>query len=151
MINYINGDVTTTPDKLLLHGTNCIGAFGAGVAGAIRRKWPAVYDTFKSYPTGPQMLGTFIPCSAAYELIIGNCFTQTFVGNDGGKYASADAVRQSLTLALEFARLSEITAVSMPKIGAGLGGLSWEDDVLPIITDLAEQYDSIAINIYYID
>jgi O-acetyl-ADP-ribose deacetylase (regulator of RNase III) len=151
MINYINGDVTTTKDKLLLHGTNCMGGFGSGVAGAIRRRWPAVYDTFKTYPTGAEMLGTFIPFTVTADLIIGNCFTQHFMGSDGKKYASVDAVRASLTIAFGFATLSNIKAISMPKIGAGLGGLNWDDDILPIVTELSEQYDDITINIYYID
>ena len=151
MINYIKNDLTTVSGGLIIHGTNCGGAFGAGVARAIRAKWPVVCQTFWKSGTGQEMLGKFIPIKIDEGLIIGNCYTQLNYGADSRKYASVEAITESLGKAVRFAIDNNIDTISLPKIGAGLGGLDWASEVLPIIEELERQNNTIAFNIYYID
>ena len=40
MIRYEKGDVLTTNDDIIIHGCNSAGVMGAGVALAIKRKYP---------------------------------------------------------------------------------------------------------------
>lgn len=150
MLSYKISDITTVDRGMILHGVNCRGAFGAGVAKTIRQKWPIVYHVFKQCPTGKQMLGAFVSIRVNDDLVVGNCYTQLNYGNDGKVYASRDAIRQSLTTALKYARDNNIDDVYMPKIGSKLGGLSWTQDVEPIILELSQQFDDINLNIYYI-
>lgn len=151
MINYIKGDITSVSSGLIVHGCNASGGFGSGVAGAIRRKWPSVYNAFIQCPTGESMMGKFIPVSLDEKLVVGNCYTQLHFGSDGKKYASEIAIKESLTKACEYAQKEEIDTVSLPKIGAGLGGLNWETDVVGIINELDDKFSDITFNIYYID
>lgn len=151
-IEYVNSDITEVYSGLTIHGVNCQGAFGSGVAGAIRRKYPEVYEAFKKCPTGKQMLGEFIPVNVDEypNLIIGNCYTQEYYGSDGKVYASLEAIRESLTKAFLYATLNDIYSVNMPKIGAGLGGLNW-NDVEGVITDVYSNFSKIfKLRIYYI-
>ena len=54
VIKEIQKDITTVEEGVVLHGCNCSGGFGSGVAGAIRKKWPDVYEMFKENGTGKQ-------------------------------------------------------------------------------------------------
>jgi O-acetyl-ADP-ribose deacetylase (regulator of RNase III) len=150
-LRVFNDDITTVTSGFICHGVNCSGAFGSGVAGAIKKKWPVVYKTFKSIEPSPKLLGAFHPILIDGKLVIGNCYTQEKYGNDGKKYASIDAVALSLKTAYLYAIENNLKTISMPKIGCGLGGLDWDDEVLPIVNYLDEQYyNNIETHIYWI-
>lgn len=151
-IEYINGDITEVYVGLTIHGVNCQRAFGSGVAGAIRHKFPDVYQAFMASPSGAEMLGMFVPVQPfGYPLLtIGNCYTQEYFGSDGKVYASLTAIRESLTEAFLYATLNSIYQVNMPKIGAGLGGLSWVD-VEAVISEVYSKFsNNIRLKIFYI-
>lgn len=151
MIEFIKGDITSVTEGLIVHGTNCSGGFGSGVAGAIRVKWPLVYEIFKGYQPGKHLLGEFVPVKINDDLYVANCYTQLYFGSDGRRYASPEAIKKALTSAYKYAKEHEIKSVSLPKIGAGLGGLSWEDEVFPIVKAISANFNSIHTKIYYID
>src|SRR5574343_1208678 len=129
MITYIKGNILQRQNGLIIHGTNCSGGFGSGVAGAIRAMYPQVYEEFATLEPSASLLGTFKPVKLNDDFVIGNCFTQHKFGSDGKVYASPLAILTSVTSAYEYADENYMYTVSLPKIGSGLGGLSWEDDV----------------------
>lgn len=43
----VEGDITDITEGLIVHQTNVNGAMGAGVALAIKKKWPLVYDEYR--------------------------------------------------------------------------------------------------------
>lgn len=133
MITYLKQDITTITRGVICHGVNCQGAMNSGVARAIRDKWPEVYDAYKLVPTGHAVLGTAqrVGLTNDDSLFVVNCFTQLFYGKNG-RFADAHAIETSLWKAYEWADYYDLP-LYMPKIGAGLGGLSWEDDVLPVV------------------
>lgn len=151
MINYIQGDITTVTKGLIGHGVNAQGVMGSGVALAIRNKWPMVYDYYKSLSKQQMKLGTVQIVDINDEIKIANIFSQEFFGSDGIKYASADAIKIGLQYCFEYCFLFDIDVFSLPKIGCGLGGLIWEEDVLPILEELHLKYNDININIFYKD
>ena len=117
----------------------------SGVAKAIRNKWPKVYESYMASPRGKTMLGMahLIPLNPALDnLFVVNCYTQNFYGYGGGKYADPDAIRSSLKRVYEWADYYDLD-VYLPKIGAGLGGLNWEKDVLPIIKELDTEFSRV--------
>lgn len=150
-MEYIKGDITKVERGLVLHGTNCSGGFGSGVAGAIRKVWPEVYERFKDYTPCPELLGKFVPVRINDQLVVGNCYTQLNYGADGKKYASLDAISKSVTRAFHYATDKNIDIICLPKIGSGLGGLSWDEEVEPALSKIAEEFPYIAVKIYYID
>lgn len=150
MIKEIKKDITTVNEGLIIHGCNCSGGFGSGVAGAIRKKMPWVYAGFKKNGTGKHLLGTisFYNDPNNENLVVGNAYTQMYYGRDGKKYANLDAIEKTISLALEFAKNNNLD-VFMPKIGCGLGGLSWNDEVKPIILYASQKYPE--VNIFVCD
>lgn len=139
MISIDRKDITTVTEGIVAHGCNCSGGFGSGVAGAVRRKWPEVYQAFSELTPSLELLGTFQPVLISPKLIVCNCFTQVHFGSDGKKYADAKAVEKALLEVYNLA-LSTGLHVYIPQIGCGLGGLSWLADVEPIIQKLDNQF-----------
>lgn len=147
-VEYIKKDITTVGHGIIAHGTNCSMGFGSGVAGAIRRKWPEVYNHFMKVP-GQLMLGKtdFINLDPMCDCLwIANVYSQQSMGKDGKRYASPEAIDTGMQAVMEHALKYNIP-VYIPKIGCGLGGLNWEADVEPIINRLAEQYPKVQINV----
>lgn len=139
MIKTIQKDITSVDCGVVAHGVNCQLKMGSGVALAVRKKWPIVYELYMASPCGAKMLGTahIINIRPAFDdLFVVNCYTQNFYGYSGGKYADVDAVEESLTSVFDIAEEYGLD-VYLPEIGGGLGGLNFAHDVFPIIQDLA--------------
>ena len=55
------GDILDIRQGIICHQVNCMGKMGAGIALAIRKKWPQVYqDYMAAYRNKQLMLGTII-------------------------------------------------------------------------------------------
>lgn len=156
MIEYLKKDVTTITEGVIAHGVNCRGVQGAGVASALRRKYPQIFTEYskicKLHATNPRgMLGLVdlveISSEPEPELIIANCFTQDTYGREGKRYADPEAVKRSINLAVLVA-IGFAVPFYMPRIGCGLGGLEWDGEIEPIISDLA---DRLNVTIYVCD
>lgn len=78
------------------------------------------------------------------SLIIANFYTQKKYGYDGKQYAIHEAIESGMRDVLEYNHLWGFP-IYMPMIGCGLGGLSWDNDVEPIISKLSEQYPHVKI------
>ena len=140
MIKYEHKDITTVEVGIIAHGVNCQSAMGSGVAKAIKTRWPRIYEGYMAHPDGKEALGSAHIMMVGEVLWVANCYTQEFYGPGDRKYASVDAIRESLESVFMFAQYMGVP-VYLPKIGAGLGGLDWELEVEPIINELHEQYD----------
>lgn len=149
-MKLIQGDITKERGNCVIaHGVNCQGVMGSGVAKAIKERWPIIYQCFLEAPTGPYMLGSahFIRVEED-NTYVANCYTQEFFGKDGKQYASLEALEKALESCFEFCQVEGLT-LKAPKIGSGLGGLSWEHEVLPIFVRLNMQYN-VNVEIFYI-
>jgi O-acetyl-ADP-ribose deacetylase (regulator of RNase III) len=126
VIEYKIGDLLKTPDKVLVHGCNTQGVMGSGVALAIKQKWPEVFEDYKNqifFGAERKILGSIITSVTTDKRIIVNALTQDQYGKDGKKYVSYDAMDDAM---LEIAKAINVRSpISMPKIGAGLGGGDW--------------------------
>ena len=150
MIEYVQGDLLNVRDGLILHGVNCQRRMNSGIAKQIRKKYPEVYENYMKSSSGSSMLGEFVPVPISPFLIVGNCYTQEFYGNDGKLYASLTAIEKSLTMAMLYCTLNDIYRISMPKIGAALGGLNWED-VEKVVNNVFENFSKhLSLRIFYL-
>ena len=52
MIKIVDGDLLQANIPLIAHQTNCLGVMGAGIAKAIKNKWPDVYTQYKDLCKG---------------------------------------------------------------------------------------------------
>lgn len=140
-IHYFTGDILLSNEKIIVHGCNCKGSMGAGIAKSIASKYPEVYNAYLTlHKTEGLKLGT-----AQYvytpERIIINAMTQNNYGK--GRQVSYDAIEQCMiTINKDFSGIEE--AISMPKIGAGRGGGNWN-----IIEKIIEEtMTNVTVHIY---
>jgi O-acetyl-ADP-ribose deacetylase (regulator of RNase III) len=139
MIKYIKADLFTTPDKIIAHGCNAQGVMGSGVALLVKQKYPWAYDYYKKcVRTSPwddvhteYFVGNLYPVMQD-GITIANCITQNYYGRDPSvRYVSYDGVDRCMKALSMHMFENNFHSVSMPKIGAGLGGGKW-----PIIASI---------------
>lgn len=129
-------DLFTFPTQAYAHGCNCQGKMGAGIARLFNQKFIGLIDAHNNYiknlnesPLGNVHL--FKSVNAEHQnsdFYIFNLFTQEFYGrNPDVKYASLDACFSAFKKMFTLAFFYNITSIAMPAVGAGLGGLKWED------------------------
>lgn len=138
-INYIKGDLLSVTEGIIVHGCNAQGVMGSGVALAVRQKYPKAYERYKEETQrGFLGLGDVQLVEVKQNLCIANAITQEFYGREKKLYISYEAIRECFTTVFEVARGTKVSYVSIPKIGAGLGGGDWEV-ILGIIKESASK------------
>ncbi|NIG53536.1 macro domain-containing protein [Chitinophaga sp. Cy-1792] len=140
MIHYIpTGDIFQLPEtKNYAHGCNCAGAMGKGIAVAFKEKFPEMYLSYKQLCK----TGNFKP---------GDVFTYKYqdgyVFNVGTQKswttpATLDTVTQGLDKMMKEATTAGVDNIALPRIGAGLGKLDWEE-VKRVINHIGDAYPHI--------
>jgi len=136
-VKFINKDITTETSGLIIHGTNCQLVMGGGIALAIRKKWPIVYDTYLSRGKGKHLLGILDIIKITNDLYIGNGYSQEFLGTQNIKYADIPAVDRILQKAFSWCFFNNMQLKTV-KIGCLRGGLDWTTEVKPLF----EKYEA---------
>ena|ERR1700757_656574 len=156
MDNYtlLKADITLETEGLIVSGCNLSGANGSGLAGALKAKWPIVYDKYmeiykkwKSEGNIFANLGKIDVIHIENDLYVANGFTQKYYGYDGKRYADPDAIKQVLERSFNFCLLYNIPLKTV-KIGCDRGGLSWENEIEPILLELMKQYPEVNVTIF---
>lgn len=119
---------------VIVHGCNCQCAMGAGIAKAIRDRFPEAYRADCATPKGdPDKLGTISHAQVVRDgarFTVVNAYTQLHWRGNGIK-ADYAAIRAAMRLVkAEFGG----SRIGYPRIGAGLAGGDW-DMIAPIIDD----------------
>lgn len=137
------GDLFTTDAFAIGHGVNGMGLMGAGVALEFRNRFPKMYAEYQTRcETGFNGIGQVF-LYIEDDTLICNMFTQVFPGAN----AKLTAIRLALDETLDALFRKGIDKLAIPRIGAGIGGLKWED-VLAMITRVSEDYPDIEIEIW---
>lgn len=147
MIEYLKKDLTTVNHGVIAHGCNCRGKQGAGIALAIRKRWPYEYDRYllvcKKIPA-EDLLGEVqfvdVESTEITKVYVANMFTQLNYGRDNKRYADPEAIENALYKTLTFCKERQLP-LYMSKIGCSLGGLNWEREVLPIVEELDKRFE----------
>ncbi len=115
-----------TLDKncIIVHGCNCAGQMGSGIAAIVRKLYPKAYTAYKQSQKSPRglVLGD-VGIVTNYDggPTIANALTQESYGRDGKLYVSYDAVVDSMQRVAAYAKNTNLP-VHLPLIGGGLGG-----------------------------
>lgn len=125
MIEYKQGNILDVQEGVIAHGCNMVGGFGAGLAGAIAMKYPHVRDFYlRTYKKATEGYYHLVPVSRT--LLIANCYTQKTVATYHGEIvANEEWIFRSLFAVCNISKLLDLPVHTVP-IGAGLGGLQWE-------------------------
>lgn len=143
MIEYVKGDVIKPAlageFKFLVHQCNCFNNMGAGIAPLIAKAFPDAEAVDLATVKGAESkLGTFTISTANPECSVVNLYGQygTWKRRDGKPNTDLVAVRSGLTKLDFYLKANGIQSakIGMPKIGAGLGGETW-DNVSAVIEE----------------
>ena len=140
MIKYIKeGSIFAVSGvKCYAHGCNCAGAMGKGIALQFKSRYPEMYKQYRAQClAGTFNLGDVFEYVAGDERIY-NLGTQ----KTWRTTADLNAIKISIHKMLVLASQNQVKAIAIPKIGAGLGGLSWEV-VKDCIEDIAANFPEI--------
>lgn len=143
-MKYTKGNLLDTEEFYILHGCNAQGVMGSGVAKAIRAKWPeafSLYSDFIARENNP--LGRYCIVVIGDKMIV-NLITQDRYGSPSEKHARVDLIQSSINQFVTDFNVDRPMAI--PKIGAGLGGLRWED-VEAALLDI-ERRRGVIFNVY---
>jgi O-acetyl-ADP-ribose deacetylase (regulator of RNase III) len=141
------GDLLSVTDGIIVHGCNCRGVMGSGVAFSIRQKWPIAYGLYiDRFQKAGLRLGDIIPVAGSDidvsilgvggvpwsneikgEIIVVNGMTQQFYCTDKNEvYVDYDAISAVFAQVKLLANKTGLP-VHFPKIGAGLANGYWNE------------------------
>lgn len=134
MINVRQGDLLSATG-IIVHGCNMRGVMGAGVAKAVKAKWPKVYAAYRhAFDTKGLSLGEIIPVVVADGVIVVNAITQNGTARYPGEVmVDYPAIATAFLAVNALAKETGIDMVNFPLIGCGLAGGDW-DKVAPLIS-----------------
>lgn len=114
------------------HGCNCAGAMGKGIALQFKNKYPKMYSEYRAMCKG----GLFNP-GDVFDYNYGNGHIYNLGTQVSWKTkARLEYIEDSVVRMLELAASDNVTKIALPAIGAGLGGLNWNDvkEILNIVS-----------------
>ncbi len=132
-MKYVIGNLLDAEQKYILHGCNAQGVMGAGVALAIKNKWPSVYEGYRQFclgqmrvdPDTTELLGSWYivdTLEKGKQQYVINMITQDLYLRDSRQVNYYAIARGLADLADDYGNME----IALPRIGAGLGGGSWE-------------------------
>jgi O-acetyl-ADP-ribose deacetylase (regulator of RNase III) len=152
-IHFVNGNVLSARDPVLAEGCNCRGAHNAGIARQISARWPEAVRTYQeACREGRFTPGTalFVQIQEEPRRVLAFLGTQLNFGpRSFVPYAKAEWVEQAIRQLAMARQAWNLPSVAMPPIGSGLGGLNWENQVLPAIRRGIDGYN-LTINVYFL-
>lgn len=140
-MNVEKKDITKVLRGIIAHGVNCQRKMGSGVARELYETWPLIKSQYlKTEPELGKVDFVRVQDTPDPLILVANCYTQTYYGNDGRRYASARAIKKCLKTVFETAKTVNLP-VYLPRIGSDRGGLDWETEVLPVIEEASLEID----------
>lgn len=148
MLRIIEGNLLDTERGIIVHQCNCQGAYGAGIAKQIAKRWPQAKLAYLDHLTQcsashTSPLGTYCCVPINNNLTVINMLTQYYYGNaarTGRCYTNYEAFDKALRNIRE-AYPNECIYVPH-NIGCGLAGGQWHR-----VSNILDQYDIIAVKL----
>ena len=120
------------------HGCNCAGAMGKGIALQFKEKFPQMYTEYKQLC----QQNKFNP-GDVYDYDYGNGHIYNLGTQQTWRTkAKMEYIKSSIKTMLEMATSANIESIALPAIGAGLGGLLWED-VKSLLKEISIDYPDV--------
>lgn len=135
MITVLHGDALAPDRGVIVHGCNCMGVMGGGIALQVRQHFPTAYAKYREvFETEGLKLGTINYVIVDHpelvpKKIIVNAMTQREFGSDK-RYVNYEAVATAFEAVNELLHAIKYAygvtlPVIFPQIGAGLAGGNW--------------------------
>ncbi|MEP9386689.1 macro domain-containing protein [Mesorhizobium sp. KR9-304] len=134
MISFVAGDLLAGNEAYTAQGVaegNQEG-LGTGLALKISRRWPEVQVAFKKQARSGNFSGGDIWTLKPGPGRPGFVYMAT---QPDMYHATMPYLRKAIRILAKWADRQSIESVALPKIGAGLGKLSWDEDVKPLLVE----------------
>jgi O-acetyl-ADP-ribose deacetylase (regulator of RNase III) len=141
MIKFVSGDILKATTGYIAHGVaegNQEG-LGTGLALKISTKCPGVQILFKKHARSGKFKGGNIWICEPNNYRPGFVYLAT---QKNMFHANAPYLRKSIKRLSKWAEVNKIALVHLPKVGAGLGKLSWFNDVKPIFEEYLKKHNT---------
>ena len=129
MITYTTDNLFQSPAQVWVNAVNTVGVMGKGIALEFKKRYPEMAKEYQTLCKAGQFdIGQLWLYKAPQKWIL-NFPTK----RDWRDPSRLEYVETGL---IKFAAIYEqegITSISFPRLGCGLGGLSWENEVRPLM------------------
>lgn len=127
----MNGNILRAPAQILVCPTNTVGVMGAGLAKAFAAAHPGLLEPYRAAcRTGAHSPAR--PFAWEHKAGIVLCVATKRRWRDPSAIGDvADAIQGMFAWVAE----TKAQSIAIPALGCGLGGLSWERQVRPLIAD----------------
>jgi O-acetyl-ADP-ribose deacetylase (regulator of RNase III) len=144
MIREFKGNLFDSEAKIIGHGCNCLGLFGAGLALQMANRYPEMREEYMEECDAKRFNPGDVFFYKANDFWIANMATQYYPGRN----AKIEYIIDSTQNLIDFALDNSIEKVSIPRLGSGIGGLAWDD----VLQALEEEFGrhNVDIDIYYL-
>lgn len=149
MIEYKTGNIFDSPCKVLTCPVNCVGTMGKGLALDFKQRFDGL-DSYYQEALRTGALHINKPC-----IVPPARFDEKFICLFPTKWHWREPSRaewiwqgfSGMTMALSSMGLYDL-GIAFPKLGCGLGGLSWDNEVRPMFLDYFGDEPERLIEIY---
>jgi O-acetyl-ADP-ribose deacetylase (regulator of RNase III) len=135
-LSYHKGDIFASTAQVIVNHVNCKGHMGKGLALAFKQRYPQMFAIYRhECREGKLHIGqlTLYKVSAPWIL---NFPTKDHWRDD----SKVEYLEAGLQYFVAHYKALEITSIAFPKLGAGLGKLSW-DEVGPLMVKYLSEID----------
>jgi O-acetyl-ADP-ribose deacetylase (regulator of RNase III) len=148
MIETRYGNALDVNTGIIVHGCNCLGIMGGGIAREVKNRFPLAFHEYdKVHQSRGLKLGEICFAEVSPNKFIINANTQQDIGGPK-RQVSYDAIAECFYEVVKFAKVVEQhrgqkLEIIFPAIGAGLGGGDW--NVIAAIIDVVipEEYTKV--------
>lgn len=148
-----SGDLLDCHENIIAHQVNCQGVMGAGLAKAIKSKYPVVFEKYQSACKWSDFKDSSVLLGACQivevekdKKWVANLFGQDRYGK-GKQFTDYDALRRALTKLREHAEKHQLSVALPDQLGCGLAGGDWN-----IVRRMIEEvFHNYYVTIYKLD
>lgn len=122
MIHYLEQQNIFNLDvQCLVNPVNCVGVMGAGLALQFKQKYPDMYDHYKETCDAGRLEIGLLHIYFSGDTIIINFPTK----HHWKEKSKIESIDNGMKCLFEVIKIYNITSIAIPKLGCGLGGLTW--------------------------
>jgi O-acetyl-ADP-ribose deacetylase (regulator of RNase III) len=127
MIKYTTGDILAADAEALVNTVNCVGFMGRGIAMQFKKAWP---ENFKAYAAACH--SQEVQPGKMFVFETGQLTNPRFIINFPTKRhwrgkSRIEDIDAGLTALVMEIRQRGVRSIAIPPLGAGLGGLNWNE------------------------
>lgn len=144
MIKIVSGNIFESEMQTLVNAVNCVGVMGKGIALEFKKRFPEMYRDY----TRRCRMGGVIPgrpylykAGGSAKINIKGPWVLNFpTKGDWREPSKIEYMEEGLEYLRRHYAEWGISSIAVPALGAGNGGLDWED-VLPVIYDHFSRFE----------